>query len=131
MLEIEYRAKLKNDPEGNKWVYGWPYFEDQEVKGDRKLCRFLYPGITGSLQSVEVDPESICRFIGRRDINNNKIYETDILQDGIIRGYVAFDGISCILKHGDVGYVLRAKEYEKCEIIGNKSDTPELFKKLQ
>lgn len=75
----KYRAKRLDN---NEWIYGSIY----------RLSENLNPFIMlidKCGESYEVDPSTIGQYIGRKDKNDNAIYEDDILK--VATGYVGED----------------------------------------
>lgn len=67
------------------------------------------------------------QFTGLRDKNSKEIWEGDILDYGLIKGYVEFVGIGYSLTRGDHGYILKPRDYLECEVIGNTHENSELL----
>ncbi len=81
MREILFRAKS-----GQTWYYGGVY------------CRRVYHGaigcdnytvrwyiVTKDCDTLQVNPKTICQYVGLKDCNNKKIFEGDIVR-------VVYDG---------------------------------------
>lgn len=124
MREIFFRGKRKDN--GN-WIkghlhkmdgYGTGYTEYgiQEQYGE---CRPW---------SIVVIPETVGQFTGLTDKNGTRIFEGDIVRTyareiyeiGYIEKYARFAGKR-------KGVVFAIFNFEKCEVIGNVHDNPELL----
>ena len=86
---------------------------------------------------VEVDPDTICEYIGLPDKNGGKIFENDIV--GIYSEYreewdfgvVKYGEFNCSCCSGVYGWHFGdgdIRNYEQYEIQGNIFDNPELLK---
>jgi hypothetical protein len=146
--EILYRAKNK---ETGEWVIGFPITDkwiqclipDCKCKHDGSEIAVMYYWDYTSHEfcECEIDPETICQYIGLKDSAGRKIFESDFLKywcptyecDAMIslvvdcsdKEYPAFD----LLPFNDpicngLAFVMAENE---CEIIGNKFDNPELM----
>ena len=115
--------------DNKQWVYGAVLFHD----GNAATIFNQHPG-DGSLQGFEVDIETVCRCTGITDMNNNLIWENDIIKDRDRRGRkslrykVAWDyeegmwaAQSCTNAMYGIGDA-NCNDYEK---IGNIFDDPE------
>lgn len=147
MREILFRAK-DNNIKGVEWVYGFYVVTDSPMQGKR---HFIYTGkIEYDKLSAEsyfpticsrhfVDPETVCQYIGLKDKNGRKIFEGDIVRytDEVI-GKEKVDEVKynethaafCRLHKSEMGlqylFVDEAVA-NKCEVIGNIFDNPELL----
>lgn len=83
--QILFRAKLKDwktNPDRNKWVEGYyclkkPYCYDNRTEPSNVIItEFSLTGIV----SYEIDPNTLCEFIGWTDGHKTKIYENDIVE---------------------------------------------------
>lgn len=126
MRQIEFRGKRKAD---GKWVYGnliqtYNAFGISQIFGRGKWL---------------VDPDTVGQWIGKYDVNKNKIFEHDIVRTQYFGSYVGnsfdFTGIDTFevvysgsgfkLENKKRSYVLR--DDVELEVIGNRFDTPELL----
>lgn len=140
--KYKYRAKRLD---GKGWVYGMPV----ESVNDR--CYMIVGATEDAVNTrnevdfmyIEVDPETVCPYIGKKDVNGLEIYSKDIIEclasDGTtIRHYVDF----CEEKGYYAQYLI---EYGKCpyeagpvtqsyidefgkHVAGNMFDNKELLK---
>ncbi|URM37165.1 YopX family protein [Flavobacterium anhuiense] len=116
--EIKFRGRLFN----NKWVYGGiSVFEGETTIFDANCVVNT---------AYDVDPETVGQFMGLKDKNDVEIYEDDILLTDSGIGFVVWNGLSFAIESPGseaIDYE-RLDFYEKCEIIGNLHDNPELIK---
>lgn len=133
MKEIQYRAK---NIETEEWETGY-YVRLQSNKVYTKTHR-IYTGYaeedTGELfpEYVDVNPKTVCQFTGMYDINENYIYEHDIVETRIGKAYIIGevkneDGTWVIVDYGKINLFDVRSEYIK--ILGNTIDNKELLDK--
>jgi uncharacterized phage protein (TIGR01671 family) len=127
MRPIEFRGKSKDNGE---WVYG-------DLSHERGMI--LVTWIIGKDSAYPVHPNTVGQWIGKYDVNKNKIFEHDIVRTQYFGSYVGnsfdFTGIDTFevvysgsgfkLENKKRSYVLR--DDVELEVIGNKFDTPELL----
>lgn len=95
--EILFRAKLKDwktNPEHNRWVEGfylkrkettYCFAEDYE-KYPVKILHFIAEecmtdwGMPNDFRLYEIDPDTLCQFVGWNDNHKTKIFENDIVE---------------------------------------------------
>ncbi len=137
-------CKAKRTDNG-EWVEGF-YFCMVHDDG-RHVHHFIMPlGIDLSLGTpiekiqVEVDPETVCQYTGLNDKNGKKIFEGDFVRytDEIIRKekvdeieYNETHAAFCRLHKSEMGLqylFIDEAVANKCEVIGNIFDNPELLK---
>lgn len=152
MREILFRGKRKDNGE---WIEGYivklgkESFSDPERYG---ICNKAIPiggsAVCYNLKIDEVIPETVGRFTGLKDKNDNKIFEGDIISaitldtgkeqtavvcfgnfidenngDEYIGFFIDFDGIQTTVTQ------LAMEECKnRIEVIGNIYDNPELLK---
>lgn len=133
-----YRGKTKE----GKWVYGW-YAEEPE-DGAVILVNSEEPvhDCKHCLIEVSVIPETVGQSIDVKDINKKEMYFDDIIVWNK-RKYIIVWNKTCLgvyLEHLE-SYLARQKDHKKgkfiesllygravyCEVIGNKTDNPELL----
>ncbi len=133
MKEIRYRAK---NIETEEWETGY-YVRLQSNKVSTKTHR-IYTGYaeedTGELfpEYVDVNSKTVCQFTGMRDMNENEIYEHDIVEARIGKAYIIGevkneDGVWVIVDYGKINLFDVGSEYIK--ILDNTIDNTELLDK--
>ncbi len=135
MREILFRGKHihalpKNEHLDGTWIHGYlcdeNYINSPELKGE-----FL------------VDPETVCQYTGLTNKSGRKIFEGDIIRytDGLI-GKEKMDEVKynethaafCRLHKSEMGFqylFIDEAVANKCEVVGNIFDNPELLKGAQ
>lgn len=124
MKEILVRGK-RNDT--GEWTYGYFVSHDSKayiLEPEEVDKRIDLGGCLDCCQMHEVNPVTVGQFMGFTDINNNKIFEGDVLriECGLYGCY-----LMCTI---DIRNGLRPIEEEKikgCDILGNIHDDPELL----
>lgn len=132
MREIKFRGKRVDNGE---WVYG-----DLIHRYSNWIYIAPIPS-TIEITPIEIDPETVGQYTGLKDKKGKEIYEGDIVrqrrflgwdkQNGErykdIYGVVRFENgmFTC----GIVDYTLI--DWNKCEVIGNKWENPELLKEVK
>lgn len=139
-----YRAKRTDNGE---WVEGllvkgkW-YLDKREICAIFPLDLWFYPHCEIS-EYIEVDQSTICQCTGLKDKNGNLIFENDILDGHIKRGY-AFSQCKVLWNECKARFDVRAMDcnfpmtLDECtddisisgfdyEVIGNIFDNPELI----
>jgi len=132
MREILFRGKRIDNGE---WVYGYlSYLTEQ------KAVIIVWSNDGYNFEEFEVIPETVGQYLELTDINNNKIFEKDILKAEVNNEdrkydivYVWYMAPSWKLKSihdvgsydlSDFGY---GEKIDDLEIIGNYIDNPELL----
>lgn len=130
MRQIKFRGY---SPVTKGWVYGHLI---PQKKYDRIIYCIASCVRNGSIEGVEVEPESIGQFTGMLDINGNEVYENDIVRYRLTDDrYTKNPRFKNLLIHydehlarfmaGDIYWDnLRSR---KLEVIGNMHDNPELI----
>lgn len=140
MREISFRGKRRADGE---WVVGY-YLVKNDPLFNTKMHFILYQdrngGFSTSLFSWNVvDPNTVGQFTGLTDKNGKKVFEGDVISDGLMDGiprvvlcdedYMSFR-CPLVKKHWAHGYhniELWLMDSKSTEIIGNIHDNPELL----
>lgn len=121
MIEVKFRGKRLDN---GKWITG-SHTLIQDADGTWLEDE--------NLDVVKVDPDTLGQYTGLKDKNGKEIYVRDIL--GIY--YDDGDsGITTVRNFGEIDYYTDDSDYtilawfdlNKCEIIGNIHDNPELLK---
>ena len=125
---IRYKGKALD---GDKWVYG--YFSEVCVTGNTKIT-------TEEGEEIQVIPETVEIFTGRKDKEKNKIYSGDVLEvqkrkNG--RAYIVYIEYN----ENEAQFVTRSEDNillddeplgdinsNLSKVIGNLHDNPELTK---
>lgn len=126
MREILFKAKRKDNGE---WVEGLPGYDingnitELEVYKKFSDCRIY-----------EINPDTLCQYIGKTDKKNRKIFENDIVKDGKWLGKIVCRGSNFemdLFKYSKVTgkyfTVFTRSCFEVEEVIGNIFDNPELL----
>lgn len=130
--EILFRAKRQDN---NKWIYGnYLYIEkrDKHFICPKETEIYLDLIFTKELDFIEIVSETVTQYIGVKDKENNKIFEEDIVTDGIVTYVVSYGRGGFVLTgvNKSVCYSLTelpVDELESLKIIGNRLDNPELL----
>ena len=134
MREILFRGKTYND----KWVQGLLVQMDDRLTQIRKL------GSDGiGYYDYSIVPSTVGQYTGLTDKNGKKIFEGDVLNvhdqipmfDGYDTDEIIYNGKVMYIKNQGMyvcegnndGNALCALNLDKCEVIGNIHDNPELL----
>ncbi|MBQ5687988.1 MAG: hypothetical protein IIV23_09810 [Ruminococcus sp.] len=134
MREILFRGKTYND----KWVQGLLVQMDDHLTQIRKL------GSDGiGYYDYSIVPSTVGQYTGLTDKNGKKIFEGDVLNvhdqipmfDGYDTDEIVYNGKVMYIKNQGMfvcegnndGNALCALNLDKCEVIGNIYDNPELL----
>jgi len=126
MREYRFRGKTKATGE---WVYG------DLLHVDNRMC--IIPNINVDdidVCTLEVDLETVGQYIGLHDKSGKEIYEGDIVKlcdtnpilfrvEIILARY----GYKTVFKLLDDGTIAQCYFLDKCEVVGNIHDNPELL----
>lgn len=135
--EILFRGKLLN---GQDWETGFPmleYFSDGSIK-NAYILKSGYDSVNGYFvqERYPVISETVGQFTGVTDKNGNKIFEGDILYDGVQKYEVRYSKTACAFdafgKRRDGIWSLYHLAHEgnmhrKIEVIGNIYDSSKLI----
>lgn len=128
MREILFRGKRVDNGE---WIQGYPC----HYGWIGKEKDYIIPDYASALYTIEIDPETIGQYTGLTDMNDNKIFEGDVVRYDYEeeRGIVQWDNdtarfvITCSTFTVDFDNVYG---YE-LEIVGNIYDNPKLLKQTK
>lgn len=130
MREILFKAKRKDNGE---WVEGY-YRADPDLDM-HYICGWNYYPSENGLErepfEYEINPETLCQYIGLKDKNGKKIWENDIVEIASEDGYFLCewdDDTARYNLNGD-GLTVDFDNYwsYEVEIVGNIFDNPELL----
>jgi uncharacterized phage protein (TIGR01671 family) len=127
MREYKFRGKRIDNGE---WVYGYVY-KDALIG-----CNILQT--KPCLAAIMVDPSTAGQYTGLHDKNSKEIYEGDIVKlcdtnpilfrvEIILARY----GYKTVFKLLDDGTIAQCYFLDKCEVVGNIHDNPELLKEVE
>jgi uncharacterized phage protein (TIGR01671 family) len=145
MREYKFRGKTKATGE---WVYGYLLITQMSgvyIIGTK--TKSTPHKIGGEIASVsirdvvwqyEVDPDTAGQYTGLHDKNGKGIYEGDIVKlcdtnpilfrvEIILARY----GYKTVFKLLDDGTIAQCYFLDKCEVVGNIHDNPELLKEVE
>lgn len=133
MREILFRAKRKNWrelPKDDWWVEGYPVkYPSGKIDMHEKCIE--PPDI---LKITEIDPETLCQYIGSNDKNGVMIWENDIIKHetsdtiGTVKWYQEDYLGWCVDDVMIDEQQFTDEMWDECEVIGNIFDHPELLK---
>jgi len=117
--EILYRGKTLID---NKWIYG--YLSTVDKSG---VPVILEPEKENHW--MKVHPETVGQYTGLKDRNGVKIFEGDIVKEGLYKYTIEYYKYGFWANGGQRGATWELRKFEnQCEIIGNIHDNPDLLK---
>jgi hypothetical protein len=148
MKEILFRGKVLTEIHNNYdfvkngWVYG-QYVEVQhsiwhEVNEKGEDVTLLHPAIFVTVKHEKglngqdwllVKPESIGQYTGKNDIEGNKIFDGDILEDSDGNHYCVYYNESEAAYHLKYFAGVVRGIYYNVVVVGNMTDNPELMEK--
>ncbi len=123
-LEREILFKGKS-PYCNNWYYG------SLVKSTVSKKLFIS---NAEAFPAEVIPETVGQYTGFNDINKNKIFEWDIVQNintketALVQWFQEYAAFMLYNKRKNKVYFLYDNDFNNIEVIGHIYDNPELLK---
>lgn len=140
-MEDRYLFRAKRIDNG-EWAEGMPFEIEGKtmmlIRDDENLLRTHYLDENmwnAEIYCVEVDPSTICRCIGSRDKNSKLIWENDIVKYRVYQRterlykviYDYEEGSWSLGCNSEPLYSIGGANSEKCEVVGNAFDNPELL----
>ena len=125
MRDILFKGKR----EYGEWVEGYAIHEKESGKYGILTGELYDSNENERLIVFEVDPETICQYIGLKDKTGKRIFEGDIVEGWFnhekVRGRIFYgsDATFFIQRKGLYGIVLNNAE-DWVEVIGNVFDDP-------
>lgn len=135
MREILFRAKRIDNGE---WVEGyfvigkW-YLDEKERYAILPTDLCFYPHCEIN-EWIEIDPETLCQFIGKTDKHGKKIWENDIVKHersdtiGMVKWYQEDYVGWCVDDVCIDEQQFTDEMWNECEVVEDIFDTPELLK---
>lgn len=137
MKEELFKAKREDNGE---WIQGSLLVLDD---GSYRIATSCLVGDVENILTVcayDVDPDTVCRYIGLTDKNGNKIWENDIVKNAEYENYkaiVQYGAFNCSCCHGVYGWTFESisgysqicdiRIPNEVEVIGNIFDNKELL----
>ena len=141
MREILFRAKRKNWQEFPKeewWVEG-SYHHQTDYYGESCDKHYIIDGtetdMEGYGEHYEIDPETLCQYIGMVDRNGKRIWEDDIIKHeisdtlGTVKWYQEDYVGWCVDDVMIDEQQFTDEMWNECEVIGNAFDDKHLLDK--
>ena len=128
MREILFRGKSIKSGE---WIFGNLLRTDYGIFVIQNYTPFE------GLGKYEIEPKTVCQYIGLCDKDRNKIFENDIVgryseyRDEWNYGIVGYGEFNCSCCSGVYGWHFGDEDIRDCELYkvkGNVFDNPELLK---
>lgn len=141
MRDILFRGRKSNIEwvEGGIWIEGNEYYIVGMVQyvpdtRDWDIIEYYENYPVYMYGRIRVDPKTVGQYTGFKDKNGNKIFEGDIIRYSDTIRSVIFDEVFSEFEFDSKDPVENPDslclcvDYERCEIIGNIHDNPELLK---
>ena len=125
MREILFRGKRKDNGE---WVEGFYHYTNYINPTTREVVEtghYILP-VAGQ-DAYCVIPETVGQYTGLTDMNGKKIFEGDIVYNGVFRTSVEFCNGRFAPFNGEHNIFFA----DECVVIGNIHDNPELLKEKE
>lgn len=126
MREILFRGKRTDNGE---WVQGYPC----RYGWIGKEKDYIIPDYASALYTAEIDPETVGQYTGLTDVNGNKIFEGDIIENivtgekGVIQWFDEHSAFMIWSRTKNAIYFLYDNAFSRIRIVGNVYDNPELL----
>lgn len=127
MREIIFRAKTVPSPSRGENNSKW-------IEGDLAINYWNYSSIKEKCKNGKrhiVIPNTIGQYTGVDDMNDNRIFEGDIIDNYMGKGVVAFDSGSFKIFYIDPACPDDLYDPKSIEVIGNIYDNPEIIDEFQ
>lgn len=130
MREILFKAKRINWREFQKeewWIEGLPSYG---INGE--ISEIEHWKDFANCEVVEIDPETLCQYTGKTDIEKRKIFTGDIIQSKIGDKYIVKiykTDIRAVSINGKRSGRMSSIYWEFSKVIGNIFDNPELLER--
>ncbi len=136
MRELLFRAKRRDNRE---WVEGLPSYGPDGKITELECLKKASGEEIPEIEYIEIDPGSICQYTGLTDKNGRRIFEGDVVSDGIENLFKVtysevfqFHFICISSKHhkdltGGISDLYTLHKNYKLEVVGNIFDNPELL----
>lgn len=130
MRELKFRCYLKDSYIERQKDYWW--YEEEKANRIRKVHsihlntrKVIVSTLWGGNQSVGFDDVELMQFTGLYDIDNNPIYEGDILSNVAVN-------FNFIVKFEDTKYILQKIEFpeDKLDMYDFLHRIPNMFKRI-
>lgn len=138
MREILFKAKHKNWrelPKEEWWVEGYPV-KYQPCASKDEYVYGICPKYASALYIIEIDPETLCQFIGKTDKHGKKIWENDIIKHeisctiGTVKWYEEDYVGWCVDDEMTYELLFTDDMWNECEVVRNAFDDKYLLGKV-
>ena len=127
------RPLFRGKDRDGKWIVGWFVFIPNPF-GDSKVAAIVPP--CDIYRRIEVDPDTVTHYVGCPDLDNNMIFDGDIVEtcNGDVALVEFSIGHGAFLRQGTCGYrfpYYTAGDTADCRVVGNIFDNPEMLDQIQ